>query len=600
MEQSISLKQLVISPLNVRKVRTTKEEDAQLRALIESQGLLQNLIVIPSADIEGRFEVVAGGRRLTALNHLLAEEKIDHDYPVRCIIKTRQAAIEASLAENFRSDMHPADKFVAYKAMADEGKSVVEIAKQFGHSETDVKKLLKLGNVAPDIVDAFRGQDLSLECVMAFTVSDDHKEQMAVYEDVKDGYSHPSDIRRRLLNSTMKSDDATILFIGIDAYKEAGGTVSSDLFAEVEYIDDTELAESLAQNKFDELQEREIADGWTWVESSLRSQYSHPLAFAPSVKPELFGVPNTLTDRLTQLYQCVEDLSQTDPEHWTDDETERQQQYREEIDALEEEQEGYRSFTDEQKAKAGVLISLDFRTGEPVFRRGIVVKGEAESTESAENGEQATTTTPADESQALKRDLEAYHLQALQSELMSSPDLCSDLATFSIAQSQIRSSSFWVKPMSISLDPTSYDTKDIDETKAAKKVTQAYADLNLGWTTEETPREQFEAFQKLGAKEKQAILAYCTALTVRSASNPIMEAAGEQLGFCLSDHWQPTKANYFNRVKRDKLLELLVDFKGQSFAEQQASTKKGELAEIIESLDEVKGWLPPSMLNDAA
>ncbi len=75
METQISLKNLTLSSLNVRKVKTSAEEDAQLRALIESQGVLQNLIVIPSPDAEGRYEVIAGGRRLSALNHLLAEGK---------------------------------------------------------------------------------------------------------------------------------------------------------------------------------------------------------------------------------------------------------------------------------------------------------------------------------------------------------------------------------------------------------------------------------------------------------------------------------------------------------------------------------------------
>ena len=46
METQISLKNLTLSSLNVRKVKTSAEEDAQLRALIESQGVLQNLIVM--------------------------------------------------------------------------------------------------------------------------------------------------------------------------------------------------------------------------------------------------------------------------------------------------------------------------------------------------------------------------------------------------------------------------------------------------------------------------------------------------------------------------------------------------------------------------
>ncbi|MBO6812131.1 MULTISPECIES: ParB/RepB/Spo0J family partition protein [Marinobacter] len=186
METQISLKNLTLSPLNVRKVKTSAVEEAQLRALIESQGILQNLIVISSSDAEGRYEVIAGGRRLSALNHLLAEGKINADFPVRCVVKTESEAIEASLAENYRSDMHPADRFVAHKAMLGAGRSIEDIAKRFGKPVTKVLKLLKLGAVSPVILDVFRAQEMSFDMVVAFTVSDDHKAQESVYAEVKD------------------------------------------------------------------------------------------------------------------------------------------------------------------------------------------------------------------------------------------------------------------------------------------------------------------------------------------------------------------------------------------------------------------------------
>ena len=69
---TIPLSLLVHSTLNARK--TGGEDVGELAALIKSQGLLQNLIVIPHTTkrgkATGKYGVVAGGRRLRALQLL--------------------------------------------------------------------------------------------------------------------------------------------------------------------------------------------------------------------------------------------------------------------------------------------------------------------------------------------------------------------------------------------------------------------------------------------------------------------------------------------------------------------------------------------------
>jgi len=67
MSSYIPLNQLVISDRNVRVVSASKEADKELIASIASQGVLQNLVVIPSAKGQrAKKEVVAGGRRLAS------------------------------------------------------------------------------------------------------------------------------------------------------------------------------------------------------------------------------------------------------------------------------------------------------------------------------------------------------------------------------------------------------------------------------------------------------------------------------------------------------------------------------------------------------
>ena len=600
METQISLKNLTLSPLNVRKVKTSAEEDAQLRALIESQGVLQNLIVIPSPDAEGRYEVIAGGRRLSALNHLLAKGKIDAELPVRCVVKTESEAIEASLAENYRSDMHPADRFVAYKAMLDAGRSIEDIAKRFGKTVTEVKKLLKLGAVSPVILDAFRSQEMNFDMVMAFTVTDDQKAQESVFAEVKDQY-HPSPrfVRQKLLNTDVTTDDTTFKFVGQEAYEAAGGTLSEDLFADSQYVNDVDLLNRLADEKLDKLQESFKAEGWGFVEATLDGGYSHPLRFAPCIDGETITAPDSVIQEFEAKERELEGLMEAAPDHEDEEANERFRQLNEELNDLKATIDASREFSDEQKQSTGVLLSVDFRTGELVTKVGIALP--KKQPEKAQNEDGTTTEAPKPtESHALKSDLEAYRLQALEAAMMQKAEICLDMTIFTMAKAVLAGSTWYRRPLGIDLDVNTFSaTKDIEETSAAAEIRKHRDALDLSWLAQEGDLEQFKAFQKLSRASKLNILAHCSAQTLRCATNEVEQYVAEQIKFDLSKHWQPTKANYFNRIKKGKLIEILKDLKGDEFALSQADAKKGDLATILDELDETTGWLPESLTKAA-
>jgi|TARA_R110002094_G_scaffold21368_2_gene33425 ParB family chromosome partitioning protein len=600
METQISLKNLTLSPLNVRKVKTSAEEDAQLRALIESQGVLQNLIVIPSPDAEGRYEVIAGGRRLSALNHLLAEGKINAEFPVRCVVKTESEAIEASLAENYRSDMHPADRFVAYKAMLDAGRSIEDIAKRFGKTVTEVKKLLKLGAVSPVILDAFRSQEMNFDMVMAFTVTDDQKAQESVFAEVKDQY-HPSPrfVRQKLLNTDVTTDDTTFKFVGQEAYEAAGGTLSEDLFADSQYVNDVDLLNRLADEKLDKLQESFKAEGWGFVEATLDGGYSHPLRFAPCIDGETITAPDSVIQEFEAKERELEGLMEAAPDHEDEEANERFRQLNEELNDLKATIDASREFSDEQKQSTGVLLSVDFRTGELVTKVGIALP--KKQPEKAQNEDGTTTEAPKPtESHALKSDLEAYRLQALEAAMMQKAEICLDMTIFTMAKAVLAGSTWYRRPLGIDLDVNTFSaTKDIEETSAAAEIRKHRDALDLSWLAQEGDLEQFKAFQKLSRASKLNILAHCSAQTLRCATNEVEQYVAEQIKFDLSKHWQPTKANYFNRIKKGKLIEILKDLKGDEFALSQADAKKGDLATILDELDETTGWLPESLTKAA-
>ena len=122
-EISVPLKNLHRDPLNIRKKSPARSVE-ELAALIHSQGLLQNLIV--RAEVAGkkapkptgRYGVVAGGRRLEALNLLFTQGKVEGDFPVRYLEVSLEDALSVSVAENCgREPLHGSDLYDAFAAM---------------------------------------------------------------------------------------------------------------------------------------------------------------------------------------------------------------------------------------------------------------------------------------------------------------------------------------------------------------------------------------------------------------------------------------------------------------------------------------------------
>ena len=169
--EMIPLNLLVPSAANVRKTGVASGID-ELAASIAAHGLLQNLQVRPTS--KGKYEVVAGGRRLTALKLLAKQKRMDKGADIPCHVLDGEDAAEISLAENTqREPMHPADQFEAFYGLTQRGKGVEEIAARFGVSVAVVRQRLKLAAVSPRLIQLYREDELSLDQLMAFTVTDD-------------------------------------------------------------------------------------------------------------------------------------------------------------------------------------------------------------------------------------------------------------------------------------------------------------------------------------------------------------------------------------------------------------------------------------------
>src|SRR5258708_34394161 len=73
---------------------------------------------------------------------------------------------------------------------------------------------------------------MTLEQLMAFSVTADHARQEQVWENVsRSGYDEPYQIRRMLTEQTIRASDRRAQFVGVGAYEQAGGGILRDLFA---------------------------------------------------------------------------------------------------------------------------------------------------------------------------------------------------------------------------------------------------------------------------------------------------------------------------------------------------------------------------------
>jgi ParB family transcriptional regulator, chromosome partitioning protein len=102
---SVPLNKLTRSARNVRKSGGESIDDLASSILVH--GLLHNLTVVEqlaaNGENSGKYEVVAGGRRLAALQRLAKERKVPKRFGVPCHVVDPTTATEASLAEEITS-----------------------------------------------------------------------------------------------------------------------------------------------------------------------------------------------------------------------------------------------------------------------------------------------------------------------------------------------------------------------------------------------------------------------------------------------------------------------------------------------------------------
>lgn len=243
----------------------------QLAHSIERLGLLQNLIVTDSGDGQ-HYEVEAGKRRLKALQYLQVKcKRLPKNHAVRCLLVPDGSARTVSLAENVqRESLSPIDELLAWKALADEGQSIEDIAADFGVTPLVVQRRLRLANVSPRLLADYRKDQVTLEQLMALAVTDDHSAQEAAFYEAPEWQREPQALRERLTAEDVDAGrDAVACYVGFQAYQAAGGGYRRDLFADAGqglYLSDRALLDKLAAERLAGIGKAVEAEGWSWLE----------------------------------------------------------------------------------------------------------------------------------------------------------------------------------------------------------------------------------------------------------------------------------------------------------------------------------------------
>lgn len=628
----VPLNKLKKSPRNARKAAHSEAHIEALAASIAAKGMLQNLVVEPETNAEGQptgsyFVTIGEGRRLAQMLRV-KRKQIKKSEPIRCVLDTENDATEISLDENVtREAMHPADQFERFRELAENrGWGAEEIAARFGISAHVVKQRLRLGAVSPKLMQVYRDGGLSLDQLMAFAITEDHDRQEQVYEKLS-WNREPSTIRRDLTKMNVAATDRRAIFVGADAYAEAGGTIILDLFTEDRggYFEDAALLDRLVIDKLEGIAaEVQAAEGWKWASvhidfphaHGMRRSYPHPLDLSED-DAAAYRVAQEEYDRLSSGYEGYDELP--------DEVDQRFGKLEAEIERIDAKRHAYDAA---EIARGGVFVILN-HDGTARIERGfiraedeatkqedadgaavtedseIVGDGDAEDTEPQPDDEEAEDAgKPL--SDGLIRDLTAHRTLGLRLALGEQPDMALVAVVHALAaQTFYRGGEASCLEVRLTSAYLASHADGIEDTPAAK----ALADRHAGWASD-MPRDVaglWDFVAGLDHASLMALLAHCASLTVNAVrlpweQKPNARATVEKLASAvtldMTAHWTPTVQSYLGRITKAHILTAVREAIGDEAAERIAGLKKPEMAQAAEQLLAGAGWLP-SVLRTA-
>lgn len=657
--RDIPFNKLVLSQSNVRRVKAGVSIE-QLAESIAQRTLLQSLNVRAIVDEEGNetgmFEVPAGGRRYRALELLVKQKRMSKTQAVPCVVREGGIAEDDSIAENDeRVGLHPLDQFRAFRTLRDLGMSEEDIAARHFVAPAIVKQRLRLASVSPKLHEVYAEDGMTLEQLMAFSVSGDHIRQEQVWDNVsRSGYDEPYQIRRMLTENTVRGSDRRAQYVGIDAYERAGGPVLHDLFEHDDggWLQDVTLLDRLVTEKLKQDAEVIAAEGWKWISVAVDFPFGHTsglreLEGTPaSLSVEEQGTINALNaehDRLEAEYQDAEEL----PE-------EVDQRLGEIEAALLAFEERPMIYDPADIARAGVFISID-SDGRLSVDRGYVRPEDEQAVVDTDAGQGSATvdgteavapvqrtaitvggapTEPAEEDDAARplpdrliTELTAYRTLALRDALAEHPSITflAVLHSFVLATFYRFASSASCLEIAVHTPTFPAQAPGLKDSAPAKAIDARHEAWKARLPND--AKALWDTLTGLDGQAQAALFAHCASFSVNALYEPVNRYAHGRVSYAhgrvsadglarrlgqadvlaravgldmVQAGWRPTVDNYLGRVTKPRILEAVRQAKGDASAELIDHLKKSDMAREAERLLEGTGWLPePLRLTDA-
>lgn len=651
----IAASMLSVSPLNVRKT-SDPDADRELRASIVARGLLENLIALPVPRKKGRYEVIAGGRRLSQVHAAIEAGDLPFDFEVAVLVLTDRAeATETSLAENFHKlNMHPADECMAFRHMIEaEGKQPSDIAKRIGKTERFVLGRLRLANLSDMVFTALKDNQITLDVAMAYAATTDTEQQTRVFGSYP-ANTHPNTIRRAVLEAGYSGASDAVRLISRADYEAAGGRVVGDLFTDAAHETwlDRAIVDQLGREKLQAVADEVSA---THGYASVRIvETRHAVYAAVRGLDVLQGeIPAPTAEQIARVAEIEPVINALATRAEEDDGANLSEAEKAQLDGLQAEHQTLTNplqiLTPEQKSRA---IAFVFPDGGLVYLHPDVYAeplpkaptrpdeaNEIASTPTLDSGPAAPTSSPSpttaaetvnpqapvqsepEEKSGLTQRL-AVELAIQKTELVAvhvanDPHFALDLGVFIMADRALAEQDFGGAGPDMPSElrasvPQTGAAEFRSGSQAAAAWNQLTDALDRSWHDMATPEARFDAFRSLDDDAKAAWLGWTVARALRPVEtgkpgSSFIDHLGSSLDINVAEWWRPTAENYFDRVSKTMTLAAIEEVGGAELRNRYGASKKTDLAASAEKLfrgetiveAEIRpallAWVPPAM-----
>jgi ParB family chromosome partitioning protein len=286
-------------------------------------------------------------------------------------------------------------------------------------SEKEVRQALALGRLSPKIRQAWRDGVIKADVAKAFTLALDHQTQDKTFDKLaKGGTVFESYVKQELGADAIEADIAQLLgIVGADAYRDAGGVVTEDLFGTSHIISNEALLKQMARQVLIAKCDGLVHAGWGWAEIS--SDLPHNARFWPQSQPKVLNYIDNEKQRFEEMDAKLQSLD--DDQSLSYNESEELQEQLERDMAVISAAARSRSFDVKKMKSLGCIV--DVEDGRLVVLYGIKKPVEAKLPSAAvdeddgESSKPAKATKPATPAQADEEDISQALLGRLSVQL---------------------------------------------------------------------------------------------------------------------------------------------------------------------------------------